>query len=109
VKKCDTIEKTLDGVGYCQISIIYIASKHSHAQKAVLIYWGDNGAIAGEDVYIIDKTGRMVDIAGIDNHPIKDIPIVTVSYCHQSAICIHWNALHSSLSRTSQIVNVYCR
>jgi len=67
---------------------------------------GDNGAIAGEEVYIIDKTGRKVDIAGIDNHPIKDIPIVTVNYCHH-AICIHWNALHSSLSRTNQIVIVY--
>ena len=38
---------------------------------------GANGGIAGEDVRIIAKTRCKVDIQGIDNHCINDIPIVT--------------------------------
>jgi hypothetical protein len=38
---------------------------------------GANGGIAGGDVTVISHTGRHVDIRGIDDHQIVDIPIVT--------------------------------
>ena len=38
---------------------------------------GADGGIAGDDVHIIAKTDRSVDIQGIDNHRINEIPIVT--------------------------------
>ena len=38
---------------------------------------GANGGIAGDDTRIISKTGRFVDVQGIDNHQLVDIPIVT--------------------------------
>jgi hypothetical protein len=36
-----------------------------------------NGGVAGADVRVIFLTGRYVDVLGIDNHQIVDIPIVT--------------------------------
>ena len=38
---------------------------------------GANGGIAGDDVRIIEKSDRTVDVRGIDNHQITNIPIVT--------------------------------
>ena len=42
-----------------------------------LVDRGANGGIAGDDVRVILKTLRNVDIQGIDNHQIQNIPIVT--------------------------------
>jgi hypothetical protein len=36
-----------------------------------------NGSISGSNVRVISKTLRRVDIQGIDNHQIQNIPIVT--------------------------------
>ena len=52
------------------------SSTASHS-KGALIDRGANGGIAGNDVRIISKTDRSVDIQGIDNHRINVIPIVT--------------------------------
>jgi hypothetical protein len=38
---------------------------------------GANGGLAGSDVKVINYTGRHVDVRGIDEHQIVDIPIVT--------------------------------
>jgi hypothetical protein len=43
-----------------------------------LIDRGANGGVAGEDVRLIFKTSRTVDIKGIDNHHVNDIGIGTV-------------------------------
>jgi len=38
---------------------------------------GAKGGIAGSDVCVIEKSERSVDVRGIDNHEIVNIPIVT--------------------------------
>jgi hypothetical protein len=57
--------------------IQYWASSHRQVRTGALIDRGANGGIAGDDVRIINRTGRQVDVQGIDNHQIVDIPIVT--------------------------------
>src|SRR5687768_3611797 len=57
--------------------ITYSVLTYSATRRGALVDRGANGGIAGEDVRIIAKTGRQVDIQGIDNHCINDIPIVT--------------------------------
>ena len=74
-------EVNLNGIVYRQVntaSVVYkvSASQTSHS-KGALIDRGANGGIAGDDVRVIAKTGRCVDIQGIDNHRINEIPIVT--------------------------------
>eukprot|EP00934_Nitzschia_sp_Nitz4_P008068 Nitzschia sp. Nitz4//scaffold70_size99833//3673//6700//NITZ4_004582-RA/size99833-snap-gene-0.139-mRNA-1//-1//CDS//3329557096//8058//frame0 len=51
---------------------------------ASLVDRGANGGIAGDDVRIIAKTDRRVDISGIDSHEVNDIPIVSVGGVVQS-------------------------
>jgi len=36
-----------------------------------------NGGIAGDDICIIEKFDHTVDVQGIDNHQITNIPIMT--------------------------------
>src|SRR5687768_2734855 len=57
--------------------ITYSVLTYSATRRGALVDRGANGGIAGEDVRIIAKTGRQVEIQGIDNHCINDIPIVT--------------------------------
>ena len=48
-----------------------LQSRHS------LIDCGANGGIAGDNVRIIATTGRRVNISGLDQHELQDLPIVT--------------------------------
>jgi hypothetical protein len=68
-----------DGVTYYAANqhIQYWASSHRQVRTGALVDRGANGGIAGDDVWIINRTGRQVDVQGIDNHQIVDIPIVT--------------------------------
>jgi hypothetical protein len=68
-----------DGVTYYAANqhIQYWASSHRPVRTGALIDPGANGGIAGNDVWIINHTGRQVDVQGIDNHQIVNIPIVT--------------------------------
>lgn len=43
-----------------------------------LVDRGANGGIGGQDVRVIEMSGRRVDVQGIDQHQINDIPICTV-------------------------------
>ena len=43
-----------------------------------LVDRGSNGGVAGEDVRVIKKSRRTVNIRGIDNHELVDIPICLV-------------------------------
>ena len=74
-------EVNLNGTVYRQVNVartLYsISSCHAVGRKGSLIDQGANGGIAGEDVRIIGKTDRSVDIQGIDNHWMTEIPIVT--------------------------------
>ena len=42
-----------------------------------LVDRGANGGLAGSDVRIITKTDRTIDVNGIDNHQVSNLPIVT--------------------------------
>ena len=55
----------------------YSVSKHASTMNASLVDRGANGGIAGDDVRIIDRTHRSVDVCGIDNHQLTNVPIVT--------------------------------
>ena len=74
-------EVNANGIIYRQVNTVYMAYKVSSTQatksKCALIDRGANGGIAGDDVRIIAKTGRSVDIQRIDNQRINEIPIVT--------------------------------
>src|SRR5687767_15950621 len=73
-------EVNLNGIVYRQVnmaSMIYTISSCHAGSKSSIVDRGANGGIAGDDVQVIAKTGRTVDIQGIDNHRINAIPIVT--------------------------------
>ena len=56
----------------------YSVSSHRHTSSMSLVDRGANGGVAGDDVRVIFKTSRTVDIKGIDNHQVIDVPIGTV-------------------------------
>jgi hypothetical protein len=103
-------EVNLNGTIYRQVNtaaVIYnILSCHT-AGKGALVDRGANGGIAGDDVRVIAKTGRSVDIQGIDNHRINEIPIVTaggvintqkgpiIAIMHQYAYTSKGKSIHS--------------
>ena len=89
--------------------IEYKVSYHKSAcnQSFSLIDRGANGGVAGTDVRVIFKTGRMVDIRGIDNHQCTNIDIGTVggvvhtqkgyviAIMHQYALLHKGSTIHS--------------
>ena len=56
-----------------------ISSQTQKITLGSLVDRGANGGLAGSDVKVICKTGRFVDIAGIDNHTVNDLEIVTAA------------------------------
>src|SRR5688500_5609649 len=55
-------------------SMIYsILSCHT-GNKSSLVDQDTNGGIAGDNIQVIAKTGRSIDIQDIDNHRINKIP-----------------------------------
>lgn len=96
-------EVIVNGVTYRAVSVasIVYSVPATHAEKSgALIDHGANGGIAGADVHIIAKTGQQVDIQGINNHHITNIPIVITggvvntqnggSDCNHAPVCICW-------------------
>jgi hypothetical protein len=90
-------------------------------QKATtysLVDRGANGGVAGNDVRIIFKTNRTVDIRGIDNHQVTDIDIGTVggvvqsqkgpiiAIMHQYALLNKGHSIHSPCQFESHKVTV---
>jgi hypothetical protein len=91
--------------------IQYWASGYCQVRTGAPVDCGANGGIAGDDVWIINHTGRQVDdVQGIDNHQIVDIPIVTAGavvktqrgeviifiFMHQYAYTAKGKTIHSS-------------
>lgn len=60
------------------VDVIYHVSATKSGLPLSLIDRGANGGVAGQDVRVIHKTNRSVDIRGIDNHQVTDIAIGTV-------------------------------
>jgi hypothetical protein len=69
-----------DGVTYYAANqhIQYWASSHRQVRTSALVDHSANGGIAGDDVRIINCTGRQVNVQGIDNHQIVDIPDIPI-------------------------------
>ena len=88
--------------------ILYHVRAHDTSSSVSLIDRGANGGIAGKDVRIIEHLNRRVDVQGIDNHQINDIPIVTaggvtktqkgdvILILHQYAYVGKGTSIHSS-------------
>jgi len=72
-------EIIINGKKYCHVQshcIYYLVSSHKSWRVGSLIDRSTNSGIAGDnDIHIIEKTDRMVDVRGIDNHQITNIPI----------------------------------
>ena len=83
------------------------ASRVSGVQNLSLVDRGANGGLAGDDVRVISKTNRRVDIRGIDNHQVTGIDIGTVggvvdtqkgpvvAIMHQYALLGKGSSIHS--------------
>ena len=73
-------ERMIDGKLWRQVKchVTYSISNHSTISQDSLVDRGANGGIAGDDVRVIEKVpDRFVNVRGIDNHEITEIPIVT--------------------------------
>jgi hypothetical protein len=60
------------------VHFMYRVSSHQSKTTQYLVEHGSNGGVAGEDVRVIHKYHRTVDIQGIDNHQVNNINIGTV-------------------------------
>ena len=72
-------EIVVNGKQYCQVQahcIFYSVSSHKSQKAGSLVDRGANGGIAGDDIRIIEKLDQTVNVRGIDNHQITNIPIV---------------------------------
>ena len=86
----------IDGKRYIQADKHEITYNIFNLEKvnekiATLVDGGANGGLAGEDVRIIETTGRTADVSGIDNHTIRDLTIATVSgvvESHLGPVCL---------------------
>ena len=58
--------------------VTYSVSTHQRKFGESLVDRGANGGLAGEDMRVImSSPHRMVHVEGIDNHQVRDVPIVT--------------------------------
>jgi hypothetical protein len=77
-----------DGVEYrrvsCHETTTYQVNASKHRKDTDLIDRGANGGIADGNLRVIETTGRTVNVEGIDNHQLIDIPIVTAGRVTQS-------------------------
>lgn len=105
-------EVVIDGKRYRQINmherVTYNVSNHKASKKGSLVDRGANGGLAGDDVRIINKSDRFVDVSGIDHHCMSDLPIVTagavvnsqrgpvIAIMHQYAYIGSGKSIHSS-------------
>jgi hypothetical protein len=64
-----------------EISILYRISINQRLTVLIgsLVDRGANGGLLGDDVLIIFRTGRTVDVAGIDGHTVNDLELVTAA------------------------------
>ena len=76
------IENKINDVFFCShFKVCYEACQKrvSDTKRGALIDRGANGGLAGSDVRAIHIAGREVDVQGIDNHQLTNIPIVTAA------------------------------
>jgi len=72
-------EIIVNGKTYRQVHLhTYSVSASKSSSTQSLVDCGANGGIGGSDVHVIYKTHCSVDVQGINNHQMVDIPIATV-------------------------------
>ena len=81
IDDCDDAEH--QNTKYLINNVVYSVSKRfiSNSRKGTLIDRGANGGLAVDNVRLLHKTSRQVDVQGIDNHQITNIPILASSWC----------------------------
>ena len=104
-------EIVVNGKRYHQVQvhhIFYSVSSHKSWRVGSLVDRVANGGIAGDDICIIEKSDWTVDVRGIGNHQIINIPIVTaggviktqhgpaIAILHQYAYTGQGKTIHSS-------------
>ena len=63
-----------------KLNVLYRVSKHdTRSKSASLIDRGANGGLVGDDVRVLSISDRTVDVAGLDNHTVNGLPIVTAA------------------------------
>ena len=77
------------------------AKRTTYSARGALVDRGANGGIAGNDVKIVSKTGRKINVTGINNHQLNDIPIGTVaghavSQRGECIVIMHQYAIHQT-------------
>jgi hypothetical protein len=60
-----------------KMHVTYVVLAHRSTAQHSLVDRGSNGGDAGNDVWVISKSHRKVDIRGIDNHQLNDVAIGT--------------------------------
>lgn len=90
-------------------AVYRLKHKPSLAGKGSLVDRGANGGVAGEDVRVIQRTDRKVNVTGIQEHQISDLDIVTaggvtrtqrgdvILILHQYAYMARGKTIHSSV------------
>ena len=91
-------------------TITYSVSKHQQKFGESLVDRGANGGLAGKDMRVITMSPyRSVHVEGIDNHQVRDVPIVTaggvlhttkgdvIGIFHQYAHINKGTSIHSSV------------
>lgn len=82
----------------------YDVSKANSRDIGALIDQGANGGIAGADVHVLATTRRIVNVRGIDNHELTDVPIVTcagvIDTNHGLVIAVMHNYAYTGKGRT---------
>lgn len=61
------------------VCVQYNINQTVTGSAASLMDSGANGGMAGDDVIIVEKTNRKVDITGLDNHQVNNLDIVTAA------------------------------
>ena len=85
----------------------YTVSQHDNIKsrnRGALVDRGANGGLAGNDVRVISKTDRLVDVSGLDNHEMTNLHIVTaggvITTQHGEAILIMHQYAHIPNGKT---------
>jgi hypothetical protein len=81
-------------------AVRYSISAHRSSKSGALVDRGANGGVAGDDVRIIFKTGRHVDVRGIDDHQIVDIPCGGVIFTQRGPVIA--TIMHQSYAYTGK-------
>lgn len=88
--------------------VMYRASNAGQYTQGTLIDRGANGGIVGQDMRVIEKSTRTVNVQGNDNHQLTNIPLVTagavvtsqkgdiIAIVHQYAYTGKGKSIHSS-------------